>query len=262
MFSPKLKGLVPKDTLLFYQPIYDRAIENYLDTYEASEAIIQNSQYNYQLHVREKEKAEAGKNKLYLLVCIISVLAALAVIGLLWLRMRNLREIVRLQMTLDTLRDFRQNQNMEPTGSTVNTQQEILRKKILHEFNSPKQVGCNSPVVKESIILSDIYQRLENFIAKNKSIPDSDGLWEELAQLIAVDSPEFRTRLNTLTNCKITDSEFRVALLIRCGISPSSMAILLNRTKSTISSRRSTLSYKIFGSGNNIKLLNPLILFL
>ncbi|WP_186321816.1 hypothetical protein, partial [Bacillus pumilus] len=84
---------------------YDRAIENYLDTYEASEAIIQNSQYNYQLHVREKEKAEAGKNKLYLLVCIISVLAALAVIGLLWLRMRNLREIVRLQMTLDTLRD-------------------------------------------------------------------------------------------------------------------------------------------------------------
>ncbi|MDE5960740.1 MAG: tetratricopeptide repeat protein [Duncaniella sp.] len=262
MFSPRLRGIIPRDTLLFYQPIYNLAIEKHLDTYEASEAIIQNSQYNYQLHVREKEKAEAGRNRLYLLVCIISVLATVAIISLLWLRMRNLRKIVHLQMTLDNLRDFRQNQKMESTDSALKTQLEIMRKNILHEFNSFEQTDSNSPAVKESIILSDLYSRLENLIAKNKSIPDSDSLWEELAQLVAVDSPDFRTRLNTLTYCKITDSEFRIALLIRCGITPSSMAILLNRTKSTISSRRSTLSYKIFGSENNIKMLNSIILFL
>lgn len=262
MFEPALRSVVPKDTLLFYLPIYKQTIEEYLDLNDAKEAFIQNSQYNYQLHVREKEKAEDGRNRLYLLVCIISVLATAAIISLLWLRMRNLRKIVHLQMTLETLRDFRQNQKMESTDSALKTQLEIMRKNILHEFNSLEQTDSNSPAVKESIILSDLYSRLENLIAKNKCIPDSDSPWEELAQLVAVDSPDFRTRLNTLTYCKITDSEFRIALLIRCGITPSSMAILLNRTKSTISSRRSTLSYKIFGSENNIKMLNSLILFL
>lgn len=262
MFEPELKSVVPKDTLLFYLPLYKQTIEKYLDLNDAKEALIQNSHYNYQLHVREKEKAEAGRNRLYLLVCIISVLAAATVIGLLWLRMRNLREIVRLQMTLDAIRDFRQNQKMGVADSAVGTQQEILRGKILREFNSLEQTDSNTPAVKESIILSELYSRLENLIAKNRSIPDSDSLWEELTQLVAMDSPDFRTRLNTLTNCKISDSEFRIALLIRCGISPSNMAILLNRTKSTISSHRSALSSKIFGSGNNIKLLDSLILFL
>lgn len=264
MFLPTLAATVPKDTLLHYIPLYNRAIENHLNTYEATEALIQNSQYNYQLHLRAEEKAEAGRNRLYLIVCIVSALAAAAVIGLLWLRMRSLREIVRLQRALDTIRTIRQSQDAEPTAPAVpvKTDPETLRGQILHEFESLGQTDSTAFTVKERIILSDTYRRLESLIEKEKPIPASGKMWDELMKLVAADSPDFRTRLDTLTNCKISDSEFQIALLTRCGISPSKIAILLNRTKSTVSSHRSALCGKIFGSGANIKLLDRLILYL
>lgn len=269
MFEPELKSVVPKDTLIFYLPLYKQTIEKYLDMSDAKEAFIQNSHYNYQLHVREKEKAESARNKMYFLAYAISALAALIIIGLLYLRTRNLKQIVHLQKTLDTIKTMRythsdENISPEPIAGhpSASSETEILRRQILREFESMENADSTVFSVKQSIIRSDVFRRLEEFIQKHKFITDSDDLWDELVKIVEKDSPDFKTRLNTLTNCKMSNSDFQIALLIRCGISPSNMAILLNRTKSAISSRRSSLSNKIFGSGENIKLLDPIIRYL
>lgn len=269
MFEPALKSVVPKDTLLFYLPLYKQTIEKYLDLSDAREAFIQNSHYNYQLHVREKEKAESSRNRMYFLACAISALAAMIIIGQLYLRTRNLKQIVHLQKTLDTIKTLRYTHTDEGTSTkpiaglpSASSETEILRRQILREFESMENADSTIFSIKQSIIRSDVFRRLEEFIQKHKFITDSDDLWDELVKIVEKDSPDFKTRLNTLTNCKMSNSDFQIALLIRCGISPSNMAILLNRTKSAISSRRSSLSNKIFGSGENIKLLDLIIRYL
>lgn len=269
MFEPELKSVVPKDTLLFYLPLYKKTIEDYLDRSDAKEAFIQNSHYNYQLHVREKEKAESDRNRMYLIAYIVSALAAMIIIRLLYLRTRNLKQIVLLQKTLDTIKTQRYAHTDEVISSepiaghlSVSSETEILRRQILREFESMENADSTVFSVKQSIIRSDAFHRLEELIQKQKFISDSDDLWNELERIVEKDSPDFKTRLNNLTNCKMTNSDFQIALLIRCGITPSNMAILLNRTKSTVSSRRSSFSNKIFGSDSNIKMLDSLIRYL
>ena len=269
MFAPELKSVVPEDTLRFYLPQYKQTIEKYLAQHDAKETLIQNSLYNYQLHVRDKEKAETARNRMYFLVYAILALAAFVIIGLLYLRTRNLRQIVHLQKALNTIKTLRYDQadnskSLEPTTSRISacSETEILRRQILHEFESMENADSSAFSVRQGILCSEAFRRLEEVIRKQKSIPDSDDLWGELAMAVEKDSPDFKVCLATLTNCKMSNADFQIALLIRCGISPSNMAILLNRTKSTISSRRSSLCCKIFGPGQSIKLLDPIICYL
>ena len=63
IFSDGLKDYVPKDTLIALVPEYKKTIEEYLDTHEGEKAISQHTRYNYDLHVREREKT---RRQLYL----------------------------------------------------------------------------------------------------------------------------------------------------------------------------------------------------
>ena len=191
------------------------------------------------------------------------------IIGQFYLRTRNLKQIVHLQKTLDTIKTLRYTHTDEGTSPKpiagdpyASSETEILRRQILREFESMENADSTVFSIKQSIIRSDVFRRLEELIQKHKFITESDDLWDELVMIVEKDSPDFKTRLNTLTNCKMSNSDFQIALLIRCGISPSNMAILLNRTKSNISSRCSSLSNKIFGSGENIKPLDLIIRYL
>ena len=58
IFSDKLKDFIPKDTLLKLIPEYKKTIEDYLNSHQAEQAVIQNSRYNYSKYVIERDKAE------------------------------------------------------------------------------------------------------------------------------------------------------------------------------------------------------------
>jgi hypothetical protein len=88
---------------------------------------------------------------------------------------------------------------------------------------------------------------LAQSLALGKGIPDRDALWPALATAVEASFPGFRQRLQLLTDDNLTDADLQIVLLLKCGVSPSGMAVLLNKTKGAISSRRRTLSLKIFG---------------
>lgn len=91
--------------------------------------------------------------------------------------------------------------------------------------------------VSDAILKSDTYMRLREYIRENKSLHETDGIWQELEQLIEQIFPGFKSNLWKFSDGKATAVEVQVALLIKCGISPSEMAKLLNRAKNTISTR-------------------------
>ena len=216
MFAPELKSVVPEDTLRFYLPQYKQTIEKYLAQHDAKETLIQNSLYNYQLHVRDKEKAETARNRMYFLVYAISALAAFVIIGLLYLRTRNLRQIVHLQKALNTIKTLRYDQadnskSLEPTTSRISacSETEILRRQILHEFESMENADSSAFSVRQGILCSEAFRRLEEVIRKQKSIPDSDDLWNELAMAVEKDSPTLKCVWPLLPTAKCQTPTFR-----------------------------------------------------
>lgn len=265
IFSSDFSQYVPKDTLLSFIPLYKKAVENYLNNSEVEAAAIQNSYYNYQMHLHEKESAVRVRNRLFIILLIVSLIAISAIAVVVCLRLKNLQQIVRLQRALALIKALQQSsteQNKFITDSSVKSETTVLREKILKEFEVLERDRKQIFSVRQNLIQSDIYNRLSLMIQERKALKYDDPLWHDLRRVIENDAPGFKGRLDTLTNCHLSNSDFQIALLMRFGISPTNMAVLLNRTKSTITSRRSTLCNKIFGSKVNIKLLDALILYI
>ena len=99
---------------------------------------------------------------------------------------------------------------------------------------------------------------LQERIEKCKIIQDSDQLWDETEKVVTLCSPDFRKKLNLLTSGHLTVIDYHTALLLKCGIKPSQMAILVGRSQGTIVSRRETLGRKILGEKMGLAIVETL----
>lgn len=84
-------------------------------------------------------------------------------------------------------------------------------------------------------------------------------LWRKLEESVIDSSREFKYRLNLLTGGKIKTQDYHVALLIKCGISPTNISILIGRAKGTVSYRREALCEKVFGEKYGVKVIDDVI---
>jgi hypothetical protein len=130
-----------------------------------------------------------------------------------------------------------------------------LRNKLIELAQSNQQ----PKTVDSAIICSAAYAELRNLIDSEKNIKEDDELWGKLEATVLGCAPNFKTNLQLLTGGKLSRSDYRTALLIRCGITPSEMAILLGRSKGTISSRRESLCYKVFDEKLGTKAIDSII---
>lgn len=69
--------------------------------------------------------------------------------------------------------------------------------------------------------------------------------WQSLDKEVNSHYPEFKERISEL--CKISDSEYKVCLLLKIEIKPIDISILTSKTKSAISVMRKRLYLKAFG---------------
>ncbi len=81
----------------------------------------------------------------------------------------------------------------------------------------------------------------------------------ELERVVLESSPKFKENLNLLTLGKLNVADFQTALLIKCGIKPVEMEILLGRTHGALVSRRQTLGLKVFDEKTSIKIIDGII---
>lgn len=253
IFSPVLREYVPKDTLLALIPDYKEVVEEYLRSSDAQATIVQDSFYNYRIHLREREKAESRSHFMYIALLCVLALSAVLVASLLYLRMRHVRQILRLRNAYDVIAGLRMDSGRElPAFMSISG----LKDRILEELSSlgrEESVPEVSPVLLES----EAYAELSALVRRDAVIPAD--YWSVVDETVGKDAPEFRKKLESLTDGKLTDGDYEIALLTRFGFHPSEIAILLGRSRSTVSTRRATLGRKIFGPEFKQKMLDRLI---
>jgi hypothetical protein len=220
-------------------------------------------EYNKMVHERERQKAEHDKETLYKWIVGICLIVMLLAVALLILRIRYKNKVIQLHIALENINKLTEKLNIKSeegatavvkTGNVAELRLQ-LRNKFIELVKSDKQ----PKTVDAAIICSESFAELRNFIEHEKSIKDDDELWGKIEATVLGCAPNFKTNLQLLTGGKLSRSDYRTALLIRCGITPSEMAILLGRSKGAISSRREYLGYKIFDEKLGTKLIDDII---
>ena len=196
----------------------------------------------YNLHVQEKIKAENSKLKLQITVFICIICALVLAFIVLWFKYKDKRSSAQLQEALVCISELKQKLLNTDTENKLDSLREHL-KDNLKKYKSIKR--STRPVIELDIVDSDVVQRINELIKKGKHIPDSSSLWNEIEDLVATVSPNFKTSILTLTNNQITTFDMHLLYLIRCGMTPGQLEILLGRSMGTISTHRIILSERI-----------------
>ena len=300
IFSEKLRNYVPKDTLIDLISKYKNTIEEYLNNHEGENAIVQNTRYNYGVHERERRKAEK-KLYIYALVAAIAAIVSLILLALmLYRKFKKADTEASLATTINILKDSpyihfpvkasgiqiedgetlstereMQNENIDPDNAatrkasneyTESVEQENLveiKKRILSGIRTSDDKTITS-LVNPAIRNSQTYRALMEKVNSNDciTISEEETVFKDLEKIIESVSNGFSYRLRILTEDRITPSENRVAMLIKCGFTPLQTAVLLGKQKNTISSHRRNLAFKITGQKKADRSLDLIIISL
>ncbi len=257
IFSEELKNYVSRDTLMKLLPEYKQTVEDYLDTHEAEQAIIQNSQYNYRNQVRAKEKAEAESQKLKkiisILVCSLAVFLFSVIIFVLWRKYRQTKknsELMEAMVIIEKLKDKTDQGHQDYLNTQFNDNPDDLseeiaqiKQRIIDQIQALKLKNPRS-LVNNRILDSQVYVELKEKVDLRGCIKDSENILKRLQDQIESITPGFSQRLEMLTGWTISPKERNVAYLMKCGFSNSQIASLLARSTSTISAQRNAIAKK------------------
>lgn len=270
IYSPEMKDYVSPDTLLAHLYDYWNEMEKYLNKNGEREALIQNSFYNYRLHQRKRLEAESSNRRLYgwLVGCIIFLL--LMGIVLLLLRNRNKSQLLQLHEAIGNVNRLRkalekheskdEQDNLQECGSGgYSGSIEEMRVRLREELLALRQTAAPSISVAPDILESKAYGELYEHIKENRILPENSQLWIELEEVVMKSYPKLRTRLNILSGGKMKPTDFHLVLQIKCGISPTNIAGLVGRAKSTIAYRKDALVIKLFGQKMEHGLIEDII---
>ncbi len=122
----------------------------------------------------------------------------------------------------------------------------------------PQNVTLAFQQVENKFFESEYFINLHKRIMAGEVLKPKD--WAEMEQVLKPVFPDFLRRLFTL--CKMSETEWRVCLLIKLRFSPSEMANVLCKDISTISSIRSRLYKKVFSRSGGSKEWDEFILSL
>lgn len=267
IFSPEQRKYVDKDTLLKYITEYHRILENDFDDMPAKLAIDQHAKYNYQYHDQERERAEKHSKALQEIVCVCIVMVLMLSIVILYLKNRHKGNVIKLHLALekiDKLKQAAQSNELKASDDYVHYKVDSqadnpesvanLRNRLLEKLQAKIDNEDVQTDIPSQIIQSDAYKYLQARIERHDFIRENDDLWVELESAIFQVSPKFKETLQLLARGNLSSADYKTSMLIKCGIQPTKIAMLLNLSKSAIASRRRELSRKAFGE--NIGLNN------
>lgn len=125
------------------------------------------------------------------------------------------------------------------------------KEKQLSNLNMMAEIRTkNRELAAAGLENSDIRTKIFTLLNDNTTVNFGKKLtaedWQLLDEEINSHYPEFKERISEL--CKISDSEYKVCLLLKIGVSPKDIATLTIKTKSAISVMRKRLYTKAFGN--------------
>ena len=273
LLSPELRPRLHPDTIYRYYNSYLALLESYLNENENELAVNQQSLYNYELHEKGRHEAEKSNATLMKWIIVVSFFSLVMAVAILWMKNRNKNNIIRLREALENvsrLREslsLREDNNTEkktnietfPAGESQVTVK-TLRDRLRHQFLSLYNENCSKPYqVSHLIIQSEAYRKLQDLIVNGEQLKDSDPLWRDIEAVVLSESGQFIERLHQLSGGRLTSNDLHTALLIKCGVAPKQMAVLLNRSKGAIVSRRESLCLRMFDEKMGVKVIDGVI---
>lgn len=272
VLSPELKNLIPQDSLYPYITKSFSITENQSEQHSAQEAFLQNTFYNYQIHEQNHIKAIKRNNTLKLFIIFIICITLGLIVFILYLKNRNKTNLLKLHEALSNLKTLRASLSTGPNdiGININPQSNIssvvqdsniqqVKKHLQEELMALQQTCSISRDVSPIILQSPAYAKLQTYISTQKIILESSPLWKELDLIVTKSSVNFKYHLQLLTGGNIKITDYHIALLIKCGITPTQMTFLIGKTKGTISYRRESLCLKMFEKKLGIKAFDDII---
>lgn len=211
--------------------------------------------YNYKQHDAARIKAEKKELTTRYWLIAVGIALLFTVIIILYLKNRNQKNLIQLHIALETIDKLKNNidTKSEDSNLDVNTIRDRLRANI-------EVLNDNAHIeVPIGILQSSVYTTLQDYIYQKKGITDNSVLWADLENVVLSCSPNFKRYIQILSNGNISSADYRAALLIKCNISPTNMSYLFQLTRTTINSRRTSLTKKLFGESMSSKLGDALI---
>ncbi|MDE6279492.1 MAG: hypothetical protein K2M05_05915, partial [Paramuribaculum sp.] len=269
ILSSDMRNLLHPDSISPYLGEYLTYNSLALDKNQHLLELNQQSHLNYEHHQQLKDAAEKASTSLTNSVVMTVLAIMLLAIITLYIISRNKRRIIELHTALEYTGYLQQQLGTPPEPETdsqnrvlvydgtetVSDLRERLRKRLYNIYsNSPQPVTPSNLIIDQKP-----YLKLKKQISRKKPLSSSDPLWEELKAMILEISPNFIFNLKLLTGGNINSHDLHTALLIKCGVAPSDMTILLNRKKSTIASRRESLCYRVFDKQLGTKVIDGII---
>ena len=117
----------------------------------------------------------------------------------------------------------------------------------------------NKSAIPSAILESEVYEKIQRNIRDGAIINESSPIWDELEKTILLSSSKFKSNLYVLSRGDLKSSDLHMALLIKCGVSPANIAILVGRSKSTITFRRKDMGKKFFDQDLDANSVDELI---
>ncbi|MBD5182350.1 MAG: tetratricopeptide repeat protein [Bacteroidales bacterium] len=246
ILSTSLKEMIPPDSVHAYLNHYDDALNYYYNAYEAEEAVLQKTQYNYETQQRKRIQAETSRSRVlvWVFVLLSSLLALVCVVF--YLILRNKNKEIRLHEVLQQLEQMNK-QGLAKAAEDENPQLtplEILNNRLRNELGvmfDPSLKITADPTFSRSVTA----QKIEKYLDQKIPLRDSDPLWTEIEELINTNSPRFFKFIEKLTNSQLTLNDQQLIMLLKFGFTVTEISHLLSRTKATITMRRKKLCSKI-----------------
>ncbi len=253
--SPELLRRQPIDSATRLLNDYKKEIEKHLNKHDAQAMLIQNAQYNYSLHKRERIKAEKQKERIefWLNISFVAILLLLIVALILIIRYRNKKiETLNALSRINKLIHIRANLSATARGNEPETfvesvqEVDMMRAALIETLEKTSADSPQKTVNPIALLNEGLSGTIQKYIDEGNPIPDVSDIWNEIEKAISEYSPDFKARIMILCRGSISTNEYRTAMLIKCGLSLTHMAILLGRSKSSISGRRDSLCVKMF----------------
>ena len=211
--------------------------------------------YRHMMAEIDNSKLKSSNNRLTTWLLCVALAASICIITLLailyrhsYLRQKADETIANLQHLV--LKYSASSAECDAECPAEDTQRDIL----VHTLLKRMERLAEQPVKSQSSLqTSDIVKRLTNMSASKETISTSDEIWEQIESEILKTSPDFRSNINLLLG-KPSVNDYHTALLIKVGMTPTQISILLSRSKGTISSNRQRMCERIF----NRKMSNTL----
>lgn len=257
LLNTEISKSIHPDSISIYNKRYSRLIQQFADNNDSEESLIQNSIYNYNIHVREKGKAEIKKQIFRKYLIIISTSCGVIIILLLIIYINNRNRIISLYRRIEKLQVLRHSLNENnniPLKKTFESKHKKLKSftipsaeerrireqyksELLNLINSSEKEKQLNPIVRKSSVYKEIIQML----SKSEIIPFDSDIWNRLDEIVLGVSPDFRNHLELLLGEKISRVNYQYALLLKCHFRQIDISKLCGREKNSISSRKNKM---------------------